>query len=70
MTNFVIVYNKDDNNIWFAKIYTHNKELVGVAGPGSIDAVVQHVDRLTSRYKVLDEMPSLLKGFVLDEEKE
>jgi hypothetical protein len=69
--NFFIVYSQDEKaNIWTAKIYTHDKEEVGTAGPDTLDEVVRHVDRLTSRYKVLQEMPSLLKGIVPDEEKE
>jgi hypothetical protein len=69
--NFFIVYSQDDSGrVWTAKIYTHDKEEVGMAGPDTLDEVVRHVDRLTSRYQVLQEMPSLLKGIVPDEEKD
>lgn len=67
---FVILYSKDDANIWTAKIYDYDKQLVGFAGPEELGEVVRQVDRLTSRYKIIQEMPSLLKGIVPDEEKE
>lgn len=69
-SNFVIVYNKNDANVWTAKIYDYDKQLVGTAGPEELGEVVRQVDRLTSRYKIIQEMPSLLKGIVPDEEKE